>query len=387
MGKKKKPKDQAAAPAGRKGPLRQEKERPKNQAVKPAGREEPIHPEIKKDIHRTLLSRPFRRIGSAVPESIAGLFETKLRHAGIQDDTEVWLGIRILFAFILGGVMLFAFLAFMNPTPTLENALLVAGVFIGSFLLAAVVFYLGLYFAISDRSSKLEKALPDFLLLTVSNLRAGMTPFSSFVRAAQPEFGALHEEVLMSAARASGAASLSDAFMDMAKHFDSKIFRRTVTLFTKGMRSGGQLAKLLRSSADEVQHIQDLRAELATSTKTYAMFLGFITIIIMPFLLSISTLFVSIFLELQPEYGQSGSVDAGIPTFSGNISITPDEMMLISIFTLVLTSLLVSSLAGIIQKGRALYGVKYFPPFAIASVIMFFIAHSVLGQMLMGFKI
>jgi len=52
---------------------------------------------------------------------------------------------------------------------------------------------------------------------------------------------------------------------------------------------------------------------------------------------------------------------------------------------LILTSLLVSALSGLIQKGHALYGIKYFPVFAIVSVVFYFLSHMVIGSMLMNF--
>jgi pilus assembly protein TadC len=344
-------------------------------------------PAIGKKETETLSARPFRRIGAMLPRSIRSYFDERLGFAGIREDARVWLGIRILLSFNIAGLFLLIYLIAVNPATSMENIIASAGVFAGGFALTLMLLYLQLYFVISDRASVLEKALPDFLLLTVSNLRAGMTPFASFVRAARPEFGALHEEVMRSAGKTSGTASLTEALGGMGAHFDSRIFRRTIALFAKGMQSGGQLASLLHSSADEVQHIQDLRAELETSTRTYTLFLGFVTIIVMPFLLSVSTLFVDIFVELQPPGSMDIEAQSGIPTFSGNITITPDEMRSLSIVTLVLTSLMVSALSGIISRGKALYGVKYFPVFAIASVGFFFLAHAAIGTMLGGFRI
>ena len=148
-----------------------------------------------KPVRRVLLSRPFRRIGKAVPKKMVDHFDTKLKYAGIRRDPRVWIGIRLLFAFLIAGVFLFAFLIIRNPYPTLVNVAIALGWWLLGFALSLVVFYLLLYFKITDRTTALEKRLPDFLMLTVSNLRAGMTPFSSFIRAARPEFGALHDEV------------------------------------------------------------------------------------------------------------------------------------------------------------------------------------------------
>ncbi len=335
---------------------------------------------------KILLERPFRRVGGVFPKRTIAYFGEKLRFAGLRDDPKVWLGTRFMLSAFIGLVFVFIFFMLNQPDPTIENILIACGTFLFGLFFCALLFYLRLYFIISDRASSLEKILPDFLLLAASNLRAGMTPFNAFVHSAKPKFGPLYQEVHLAAAKATGTASLVDALIELGNYFDSKLFRRTVILFAKGMRSGGQLAKLLRANADEAQHIQDLRAELTTATRTYTLFLGFVIVIIMPFLLSIATLFVTVFLTFQPD---SSGLDAeslgGVPMFSGKILITPTEMTMMAVGTLILTSLLVSALSGLIQKGHALYGIKYFPVFAIVSVVFYFLSHMVIGSMLMNF--
>lgn len=332
--------------------------------------------------------RTYRRFGALIPRGMRKNFGRKLNHAGIRDEAQVWLGERLLLSFLMGLVALALYLALYNPVATTYSVSLAIGLFIYGLGSTLTLFYLELYFKVVDRASKVEKILPDFLLLTVSNLRAGMTPFSAFVNAAKPEFGPLYYEVRYSTAKSGGTSSFVEALHDMSLYFDSKVLHRTVNLFAKGIRSGGQLAKLLKESADEVQHLQDLRAELATQTRTYTIFLGFILILVMPFLLSVSTQFVTVFLVLRPESTVLDVEGAGnIPSFSGDINITPEEMFTTSLITLLLTCLLVSGLLGIINKGRALYGIKYFPALAILSVLAFFLSRELIGGMFASFAL
>ena len=337
---------------------------------------------------KILSQRLFLRVAGIVPTSVVSHFGRKLKFAGIRKEPKVWIGEILLFSAFLGLLSLLMYLIIYQPALTAGNAGVGAIMFGYAFLTSIVLFYIMLYLRITDRASAVEKILPDFLLLTVSNLRAGMPPFSAFVHAAKPEFGALYQEVRFSTAKAGGTASLVDALTEITEYFDSQILQRTVSLFAKGIRSGGQLAKLLNSSAEEVRRIQDLRAELASSTRTYTIFLGFIIILVMPFLLSVSTQFVTVFLALQPE---DTEIDiegmSHIPSFSGKVLITPEEMVTISIATLLITSLLVSGLAGIIAKGRPLYGVKYFPLFAVASIVVYFLARAFIDNMFSAFAL
>jgi hypothetical protein len=270
---------------------------------------------------------------------------------------------------------------------TYESVAISSGLFVGGFIFIASITYLQLYYLISDRTTMVERVLPDFLLLTVSNLRAGMSPFSAFVHAARPEFGPFYDEVRLSTAKTGGKSSLSESLLEVSMYFDSHVLRRTVSLFAKGLRSGGHLAKLLSSVAQEARRIQDLRAELAASTKTYTIFLGFILVLVMPFLLAISTHFVSVFLKINAESQANADVTSSInlPVFSGAILITVNDMVLISFSILALTSFFISCLIGIISKGRATYGVKYFPLLAGASIVSYFVSKTFIETFLSGF--
>jgi Flp pilus assembly protein TadB len=333
-----------------------------------------------------LSTRPYRRIGSVIPKIIIGHFEKKLRFAGIRTDARTWVGKELLLALCFGMMVMLAYSIIYNSITNYELLTTAIGLGIVGFVLMLIAVYMKLYFEISDRASFMERILSDFLLLTSSNLRAGMTPYLAFIRAAKPEFGAFYEEVRLSMAKSGGAVSLVESLEEISKYFDSQMLKRTTTIFGKGIRSGGQLAKLLNSSADEIRKIQDLRAELTTATRSYAIFLGFIVITVMPFLLSVSFHFLTAFLAIQPETEGAMPVEASnIPSFSGKVLITPNEMFTIAIMALVITSFFMSALVGILGRGKATYGLKYFPVFAICSIIFFFMAKTMIGTLLTGF--
>ncbi|MCI0503682.1 type II secretion system F family protein [Candidatus Micrarchaeota archaeon] len=334
-----------------------------------------------------MAQRPFRRVGAAMPKAVLEHFSEKLRHAGIRKDVRVFVGSWALLAFFLGAIPLLLYLIIINPIATPQSAAIAAGLFIGGMSLVVMLAYLKLFYAISDRTTVVEKVLPDFLLLTVSNLRAGMSPFASFVHAARPEFGPFYDEVRLSTAKTGGKNSLSEALNEVSVYFDSHVLRRTVSLFAKGLRSGGHLAKLLTSIAQEVRRIQDLRAELNASTKAYALFLAFIIVLIMPFLLSISTHFVTVFLRISSDNSASSDLSSGssLPVFSGAILITTSDMVVISLAVILTTSFFASILSGIISRGRATYGLKYFPLLALAAAVSYFVSKAFIESFLSGF--
>ena len=59
-------------------------------------------------------------------------------------------------------------------------------------------------------------------------------------------------------------------------------------------------------------------------------------------------------------------------------------MTLISIVMLILTSLLASNLLGVIQEGKAKYGLKYAPVIVILCLIVFFILRKFISNFFAG---
>ena len=168
----------------------------------------------------------------------------------------------------------------------------------------------------------------------------------------------------------------------LSDRFDSEIFRKTVNLFLKGIKAGGQLAKLLTANAEEIRRIQDLRAELISTTKTYTVFLAFIVIIVMPFLLSVGVNFLNTFVSIKSQIGTPEPGTQTVPIFSGEISITPQQMRDIAMIALGVTCLLAAMFMGIVRAGKAIYGLKYYPLLVVASIISFFITQEIVGKII-----
>ncbi len=325
-------------------------------------------------------SKFYAILGARFPLSMRDYIEHKLTFGGIEESPVSWLGSRSLLICLFSLIGALLYKLFQPDAPLY---LIILFFFIISFILIFLS-YAAIYYSISNRAVKVEKVLPDFLMLIVSNLHAGMTPFSAFVRAARPEFGPLYSEVMGASAMVGGKRTLDDAMVHLGSRFDSEIFRKSVDLFLKGTKSGGQLGKLLSANAEEIRKIQDLRAELITSTKTYAIFLAFIVAIVMPFLLGISYNFLSTFIDIQSQVGVSKgtAMPVAVSFFSGDLGITTNEMLFVSLITFTITALLTSMFMGIVISGKPLLGLKYFPALLVFGVIFFFITQKILQGVL-----
>lgn len=319
-----------------------------------------------------------QRFGRLFPHTFLRKLQKRIIYAGFREPVEIWIGSRLIlllmYTLLAGLAYLLIFTA--NPLEVLAVILLVI-------ILITSLFYLNLYYRILSRTRSLERILPDFLLLIAANLRAGMTPFGAFVKAVRPEFGELAEEAKNAGARVGGKRSLGQALEYLTQRFDSQIFERSMRLFTKGIQSGSQLARLLNTNAEEIRRVQDLREELISTTRSYMIFIGFVVIIVMPFLLSVSAFFLKIFVGIQDELGMGETaIDMPVPLLAGEIGLTAEEVGVISMGGLVLTSLFSATLMGVIRAGKWVYGIKYFPFVAIGALIFLFIADKILTQII-----
>lgn len=302
----------------------------------------------------------------------------KLVYAGISQKAEIWFGTTVLLTFFLS---LFAFVVTYFLASSDRELISVLAFFSVCFALV-LINYIDLFFRITNRARKVEIILPDFLLLIGSNLRAGMTPYHAFVSASRPEFSPLYEEVKRFSNTVGAQTSLEDALLLLSSHFDSSILRKTINLFSKGAKAGGHLAQLLFANAEEIRKIQDLRQELISSTRSYAIFLGFIVVIVMPFLLSVSVHFLTVFTTIQGNLGIDPSDPSlgGVVMFTGKLGITPEDMKQVAYVALGITAFFSSILIGVINVGKPLYGLKYFPLLLIPGLVFFLMAQAMVAS-------
>lgn len=346
------------------------------------------HKLIKMGLMEDIYRRFANRVAPPIKERVAKM----LVYAGIEADVDLWLGSRLLISFLFGfaaallpwTVLKYYNIFKINPhniatvesLPALYTSIALG---IGVFLFVLFLFYLHIFYIIEDRSRRIEEVMPEFLVLVVANLRAGMPVFQAFSHAARPEFGPLEEEVKRSVVRASSSESLSQALIELSEAVDSKMFQRTIALFERGIQSGGSLAKLLETTAEELRKTQEITKELEASTRTYALFLGFIMIILMPILFAISIQFLEMFINIGSNYAQQSSI-FNIPIFSGKVSITVEFITVVSYVMMIVCSLLASALIGAIYKGKQLYGLKYFPVIVILCFVVFLMSRTLVSQ-------
>lgn len=305
-----------------------------------------------------------------------------LSYAGIDIPPEIWMGSQLFTTFILSILLSAVPLLFTQITGEnigfgtggKLNFAFLLGYTVLAFFIAFIsilaLSYLHLYYVIHDRTKRVEEILPDFLLMVAAHMHAGLTPFAALQEAARPEFGPMEKEVREIAARAAGSETFGDALEQLTWRIDSPMLRRTIAFFENGLRSGGKLANLLETSAEEIRDIDEIRRETVLNTRTYTIFLLFILVGGLPLLLAISTEFLGIFTKMQANITADSSKAIG-GMMSSKLNLSEDFVGKMAVVIIVGTSVLVSVFIGVIGEGKILFGLKYAPPMAIVAYLFF----------------
>lgn len=317
-------------------------------------------------------------LAKIIPKKQTNSFQQLLVYAGMKNKAEVWMGNSIFFGALLGLIVLlipqgmygeFQFNFFISA--------------ISLFLFVQLLSYMFVYFKVEERSSKVENSLPDVFQIIAANLRSGMTPYKALKLTARKEFGPLQEEIKYATSKGLGTESFSETLLRISERVKSDMLDRSLKLFTTAMRSGGHLASLLEELASDISETKSLRNELRTNTKTYTAFIMFTIIIGTPLLLAISINFVDMVANMQEKTG-TATAGFGMGFLAGEVVITAEFLTKISIIMLVMTALLASMLMGVINDGKAKYGLKYAPIIIIGCFVVFFISKLFVGNFIMG---
>lgn len=229
-----------------------------------------------------------------------------------------------------------------------------------------------------DRRNKLETALPDFLTLVASNIKAGMTLDQAMWYSAKPEFGVLSDEVKVNIKSSFSGESLEDTLDTLSSRFDSKVFKRTILLLKQASATGGELTDVLERTSEDVRNTIIMKKEIAASLVLYEIFVLFASIIGTPFLFAVASKLIEVFERISPQAGGvSGAVGGPFTTFSSvSLSgpvISSSDFFWFSIPTIFVTALISSFIVSVIRTGSKNQGMKYFPFVLVLSYIVYWI--------------
>ena len=250
-----------------------------------------------------------------------------------------------------------------------------------------ILFYVLVDLKIFKRKIDIEDVLPDYLQLTASNIKAGMTIDRALWYAVRPRFGVLAKEIELVAKETMGGEDLKIALQKFADKYDSILLKRSIGLLIEGLEAGGEIGGLLNKIAVNIQENKITKKEMAANITTYVIFISFASIAAAPVLFALAGVLIRVITSLGENLGDitSSATSAGLAvSFSGS-GIFYSDFRIFAIVSLITTSFFSSIIISTIQKGSAKTGLRYIPIFIFISLTVFFIADTVLGKLVGAF--
>lgn len=245
-----------------------------------------------------------------------------------------------------------------------------------------LAFYLFLDLRIFKRKLSIEEVLPDFLHLTATNIRSGMTIDKALWFAIRPRFGVLAKEIETVSKEVMSGIELTDSLDRFANKYESDILKRSINLLIEGIESGGEIGELLTRIASNIQESRLMRKEMAANVTTYVIFITFAAVVAAPVLLALSGQLIEIIggIVSKIDMPTSGNMMFAIT----DIAVSSKDFTFFCYTSLAITSFFSSIIVATIKKGTIKEGVKYVPLFIMMSVVFFILANKILSSVLSG---
>ena len=298
--------------------------------------------------------------------------------------------ISIFINLVISGFLIYHFSTTLGITyTTIITSIIALWVLVFTVLLFVlwILFYVVVDLKIFRRKITIEDVLPDYLQLTASNIKAGMTIDRALWFAVRPRFGVLAKEIEIVAKETMKGEYLKTALQKFADKYDSILLKRSISLLIEGLESGGEIGGLLNKIAINIQETKIMKKEMAANVTTYVIFISFATIAAAPALFALSGVLIKVISSLGSELsGLTGAASsAGFAlSFSGS-GIKYNDFRIFAVISLIITSFFSATIISTIVKGNMKLGLRYIPIFMIVSITLFFIADLILGKAIGSF--
>jgi pilus assembly protein TadC len=343
-------------------------------------------------IRRQMEMREKRKRDEAKKVRNRQLLRAYLDKAGYEDLDEDRMS-KMVFRIVIGICLAVSFFALVIASitkpgigrPVLFLVGIWTGVFAGLFVLSWIFIYIFLDMRVFSRTLEVEEVLPDYLQLASANISAGMPIDQALWYAVRPKFGILAKEIEEVAKSTASGEDLKAALMKFSDKYDSVMLKRSISLILEGMESGGEMAELLNKVAMNIQETRIIKKEMAANVMTYAIFIGFATIVAAPILFGLSGQLLIIIQDIMGMLAQNGDSGGGMFALDMTAnSITVRDFRIFSVATLTVTAIFSACIVSIIRKGNVKEGLRYLPMFVLATLALYFLSSWLLSILLGG---
>jgi len=306
------------------------------------------------------------------PKKVRLEYEKNIRNSGIDQPPATYYNKSVFISFIISLLSISVFF-FWD-----KNMFWALGVFI--FL--NIFSFMKISLKAITRIKKIESVFPDVISLMASNLRAGMTIEKAFLLAARPEFDPLDKEILAAGKEISTGKEVVESFKKMSQKLDSEKISRVIGLIISGLKAGGNIADLLEQTAKNLKEKEIIEKKTASTTLMYSLFIFVAVSVGAPILFGLSAVLVEVIINITGNVPELGNTDMNLPFTFSKLSISVNFVTYFALAFLMVTDFISCFVIGIVNKGEARSGLKYFLPILSISIVLFFIIKKVLSTIL-----
>jgi len=247
---------------------------------------------------------------------------------------------------------------------------------LGAFLFTNFLYYAIVTSVLSlmadSRARYAESVLPDLLLIMASNLRSGVPTDEAFMLSARPEFGFIAERMRRAGSQLATGADFGEAVEIITENLNSRLLKRTLKFITEGVKSGGELASILETTAMDIRDNAMIKKEIASMLVIYATFTIMAIALIAPVLYAVSVQLSTILSSMSKSLAFEFLSERAVATKLKPPTIEPEFLVTFTTINLIITSAFGSLMLGLINKGSEKEGLRYMPIIVLVSLLVYY---------------
>jgi len=321
----------------------------------------------------------YRLFSRLYPKNIRDAYSKLLFYLGIKVNADVYVGITVIVGLLVGLLGALITSHFLSIVPLVVW-------WLGYFLLIETMIYVPLMLKVDKYARLIEDMLPDALQLMSSNMKSGLTIEQALLASARPEFGPFEKELNNIGKEVATGKPLEIALADSTKRVNSEKYQKTMELLVSGLRSGGELARLLDQTSANLKHQKIVDQKVRSNVMMYVIFIFAAICFGAPMLFGLSSFLVDVISQIfgQIDVPSAASQRFSIPiiTLSSGGGITTQFVMTYIIISMSISAIMGGMIIGLIARGKEKYGFRYIPILILLSLAMFFIVRAAVGSLL-----
>jgi len=212
------------------------------------------------------------------------------------------------------------------------------------------------------RIASIERYLPDYLRDVSEALSSGMTLSKALETSTKGSYGALSEEMEKTANQISWGLPFEEAMERFMERNSSYLTRKAITVIIESHQSGGDIARTLRTVANDIKTIGRMKKRRESKLRVYTISIYFIFFLFLGIIVALTLTFI----PATPDLNRAAEIIGGTPA-----DISPREFQNFFFHLCLIQGFFGGLIAGQMGKGSVMAGAKHSLVMIISTLVVF----------------